>query len=191
MRQGRMLVATALLTVVTACGDDDGSTAAPPEATSAASTPPTTGALASPDTSAAPDPGTGRQTQHSSGAYDLRITDVRARERDGGTRVVVTFAGTGTPGWAARYVRRAVLEGSGEVAPLDGDTILRLDVSGTPTMPEQDDPIGTEAEGDVVDLLAIGAWEGYSQVFVGLAGQRVPFAVRALADPSRIVIDLG
>lgn len=183
VHQRHLLLAVAVLTVATACGDGSTATPAPP--------PRSTPSSSAPPSAPPPSPGTGLQTQDPSGPYDLVLTGVRASERAGGTRLVLTFDGSGMPGWAARYVRRAVLEGSGEVAPLDGEAILRFDVSGTPTLPERDDPVATKTGGDVVDLLAIGAWEGYSQVFVGLAGDRLPFRISTRTDPARMIVDLG
>ncbi|MEO9325785.1 hypothetical protein ABFT23_19995 [Nocardioides sp. C4-1] len=130
------------------------------------------------------------QEQKPSGPYDLVPRSVRAWPHDGGTRVVVAFDGEGGPGWVARYVDQAVLEGSGDVVDLDGDSILRLDVTGTPTLPFDDvRRTRTKVGGDVVDLHTVGAWEGVAQVFVGLDG-RPTFEVSSRRTPSRIVIDL-
>lgn len=138
-------------------------------------------------------PGDEVQVHRPSGAYDLVLEDVSAVRRAGHDRLVLRFAGTGRPGWAARFVDEAVLEGSGATVGLRGDTILRLDISGTPTRaPEDHDPPVRHALGGaVVDLHTVGAFEGMTQVFVGLRGGRAPFRVLTLAAPSRLVVDLG
>ncbi len=167
-----VLVALALLT---SCGGDAGDLA-----TSSTTSGPT-------DVS-----GEDLQTRRPSGPYDLVLGDVRVVGHDGHDRIVLRFAGTGRPGWAVRFVDEAVLEGSGEVVELEGDAILQLDISGTPTLtPNSSGPVRSELGGDVVDVHAVGAWEGVTQVFLGLRGGRTPFRVVALDAPSRLVVDLG
>ena len=118
------------------------------------------------------------------------LEDVRVGEHPGSDRVVLQLEGSGTPGWAVRYVQRAVLDGSGRVVRLDGDTILRLDVQGTPTTAENPGGARPTLAGDVVDLRVVGAYEGVTQVFVGLEGERTPFRVVLLSDPTRLVVDV-
>ncbi|MQW75070.1 hypothetical protein GHK92_04225 [Nocardioides sp. dk4132] len=138
-------------------------------------------------------PGDEVQVHRPRGAYDLVLEDVSAVRRAGHDRLVLRFAGTGRPGRAARFVDEAVLEGSGATVGLRGDTILRLDISGTPTrMPEDHDPpVRRALGGAVVDLHTVGAFEGMTQVFVGLRGGRAPFRAFTLRAPSRLVVDLG
>ena len=136
--------------------------------------------------------GTGLQEHKPSGPYDLVLEDVRVVDHDGHDRVVLRFAGSGRPGWAVRFVEEAVLEGSGDVVELEGDAILQLDISGTPTLtPNSSGPVRSELGGDVVDVHAVGAYEGITQVFVGLRGGPTAFRVSALTDPPRLLVDLG
>lgn len=136
-------------------------------------------------------PGADLQTHKPSGPYDLILEDASVVSHDGQDRIVLRFAGTGRPGWAVRFVDEAVLEGSGKEVELEGDAILQLDISGTPTQtPGSGGPVRNELGGDVVDLHAVGAYEGITQVFVGLRGGRTPFRVFALTGPSRLVVDL-
>ena len=108
-----------------------------------------------------------------------------------GDRIVLTFAGDGKPGWAVRYVDDAVVDGSGEVDDLDGDVVLQLDLSGTPTQASATiRPVRRSLAGDVVDLHALSAWEGVTQVFLGIDGGRTPFRVSALTTPTRLVVDV-
>lgn len=174
------MVVTVVLALVAACGGAEGtsSTAASP---SSAAPPPTPTATS----------GTELPEQPPAGADDLVLERVRATRHDGGDRIVLTFVGSGGPGWAVRYVDAARADGSGERVDLDGDTILQLDVSGTPTQVPAADPVRSVLGGDVVDVHAIGAWEGVTQVFVGLAGGERPVRVTRLDRPSRLVLDLG
>jgi hypothetical protein len=51
------------------------------------------------------------------------LVGVRVTEHEGFDRIVLEFTGTGVPGWAATYVDRAVLDGSGEAVTLGGGAI--------------------------------------------------------------------
>lgn len=156
------------------------------------------GEQASPEPAPAPAPSSAavepaaakRSAGAPSGPYDLVLTDVRATAYDGGDQVILTFTGQGRPGWAARYVDRAVVDGSGQVVDLAGDSILQLDVSGTPTRPHAE-PVPTSPAGGAADLHVVGTFEGVTQVFVGITGGSTPFRVRALDSPARLVVDLG
>lgn len=152
------------------------------------------------DTVSAPSPptsaGSGRASRPDrtdpSGPYDLVPQDLRVVERAAGDRVVLTFRGRGTVGWSARYVRQAVLDGSGRRVDLDADTVLSVAVFGTPTRPASwDREVPTSVGGAVTDVYVGAAWEGVTQVFLGLEGGRVPYRISTASRPSRLVIDLG
>jgi hypothetical protein len=183
----RAPLATAALTLalLTSCGADvsDAAHVAPDTA-------PSTDGTASPEAPPPGEPVPVDRTRERSGPYDLVLTDLTVRRRDGRDRVVLRFDGEGRPGWAARYVDEAVLDGSGEVVDLDGDAVLQLDVNGTPTRPGAPDVVSTALAGDVVDARTVGAWEGVTQVFLGIEGARHPFRTRVLADPTRLVVTL-
>ena len=200
------LLSAAVLVVVAACGTDGGQepTSADETRESATAEAPTSDAPTS--ETASDDPtddgpvfpeGTGRQTAENSGEWDLVLADVRVGEHDGYDRIVLEFTGTGTPGWTVNYVDEAVLDGSGKVVELAGDAVLDIYASGT-TYPEseQDSYNGPrqfqpESGGDVVDVYVAGTFEGYTQVLAGIAGDRAPFRVFALSDPSRLVVDIA
>ena len=199
------LLSAAVLLVVAACGTDGGqeptsaavtSESATAEAPTSAPTSETASADPTDDGPVFPE-GTGRQTAENSGEWDLVLADVRVGEHDGYDRIVLEFTGTGTPGWTVNYVDEAVLDGSGKVVDLAGDAFLDIYASGT-TYPEseQDSYNGPrqfqpESGGDVVDVYVAGTFEGYTQVLAGIAGDRAPFRVFALSDPSRLVVDIA
>jgi hypothetical protein len=198
----RALAAIFVLAAAAACGTGGGdatgvaaSSATTPsqEPTSnAATTPgddPTDGVPAFPGTTA-------DQTAENSGEWDLVLMDVRVAEHGSFDRVVLEFAGTGTPGWAVNYVAEAVLDGSGEAVTLDGDAILDIYASGTTWSGSEEDhysgPRRFEPEnGDAVTAVHVGGtFEGYTQVLVGIDGGPLPFRAFALTDPSRLVVDV-
>ena len=124
------------------------------------------------------------------------LTDVRVADHASFDRIVLEFTGTGIPGWTVNYVHEAVLDGSGEAVTLGGDAILDIYASGTTypgsegeyySGPRQFEP---ENGGDVDDVHVGGTFEGYTQVLAGIDGHPVPFRVFALADPSRLVVDV-
>ena len=200
------LLSAAVLLVVAACGTDGGQepTSADETRESATAEAPTSDAPTS--ETASDDPtddgpvfpeGTGRQTAENSGEWDLVLADVRVGEHDGYDRIVLEFTGTGTPGWTVNYVDEAVLDGSGKVVDLVGDVFLDIYASGT-TYPESEQnsyngprQFQPESGGDVVDVYVAGTFEGYTQVLAGIAGDRAPFRVFALSDPSRLVVDIA
>lgn len=137
---------------------------------------------------------TARQTKKNSGEWNLVLRDVRVAKHESFDRIVLEFTGTGIPGWAANYVDEAVLEGSGKAVTLGGDAILDIYASGTtwPAAgyyggPRQFEP---DKGGDVSDVYVGGTFEGYTQVLAGIDGDPAPFRVFALADPSRLVVDV-
>lgn len=133
------------------------------------------------------------QMAEPSGKWDLVLSDVRTGRQQGADRVVLDFTGTGAPGWAVEYVDEAVLEGSGDVVDVAGDTTLQISASGT-TYPGADGeqyrgPTRIRPEGrTVAEVYVVGTFEGYTQVFVGLDGDAAPFHVVALPDPARLVV---
>ncbi|MDO3396214.1 hypothetical protein QWJ41_10820 [Nocardioides sp. SOB44] len=129
-----------------------------------------------------------------SGPWDLVLSHVSLSRRRGGERIVLWLNGSGAPGWSVAYTDRPVLDGSGEAVDLPGEIFLDIYVSGT--VPAGDGYRGgrrvTAADpGRVSGLHVAGTFEGYTQVLAGIDGDRVPFRVRALRDPSRLVVDVG
>lgn len=134
------------------------------------------------------------------GAWDLVLRDVRVGEHKGFERFVAEFRGTGTPGWSIRYVTAPRAEGSGAKVDVYGDNFLAVSISGVtlregyPKVPE--DFFGghrhfAPPQGEVIeDVNVVGVFEGYEQLFLGLDGDKVPFRVFTLQNPSRLVVDV-
>lgn len=140
------------------------------------------------------------QPSENKGRWDLVLRDVRVSSHDGVDRVVVEFDGTGTPGWNAEYVKTPRADGSGEVVDVRGDNVLSVTISGVtfrrsyPTTPPDflrgPRHFAPEQSAYLADVNALGVFEGYSQLFLGIDGDRVPFRVSALDKPARLVIEL-
>ena len=78
---------------------------------------------------------------------------------------------------------------------LGGDAFLDVYASGTTwpaagyySGPQQFEP---ENGRHVDDVYVAGTFEGYTQVLAGIEGDRVPFRVFTLSDPSRLVVDVA
>lgn len=211
-----LLTIAAVVPLLAACGSDGGdatSTPAASETTITQKSPseaPVTEGAPTTDTPPADTPtadtptgggpafpeGTAGRTAENKGRWDLVLVDVRVAEHDSFDRIVLEFTGTGVPGWSVNYVDEAVLDGSGETVPLDGDAILDIYASGT-TYPETPGMyysgprrFAPRNGGDVNDVRVVGTFEGYTQLLAGIDGARAPFRVLALTDPSRLVVDV-
>jgi len=144
--------------------------------------------------------GTREQYVPSKGSRDLVLLDIRVAEHDGFDRVVLDFRGSGTPGWNVKYENVPRADGSGKRVDVRGDSFLTVFVDGTTgdAYPEKSPmdlfdgpPHFAPADGGIVhDVNYLGVWEGGASVFLGLDGDRTPFRVFPLRDPSRLVIDL-
>lgn len=195
-----LLSTAAVLALLASCGTDRGAEPTTATGRTTASQKPSPAAPTTPaeDPAKAGPPfadDTAPQTAKNSGQWDLVFTDIRVGEHNGFDRIVLEFTGTGSPGWAVNYVDKAALDGSGEVVPLGGGAFLDIYASGT-TYPDPDGnyysgPRQFEPpEGRIDDVYVAGTFEGYTQVLVGIDGDRVPFRVFALAGPSRLVVDV-
>jgi hypothetical protein len=196
---------TALLSTITAvsllagCQDDgSGGPDAAPATNVTSSSPAPTSTTPATGTEPADAPAfagsTKRQSAPGSGGSELVLVDVRAAEAEGYDRIVLEFSGRGTPGWVVNYVDEPVLDGSGEAVALDGAAALDIYASGT-TWPAPDYYTGPtqfqpEHGGDIDDIYVGGTFEGYTQVLAGIDGDRVPFRVRTLSAPARLVVDV-
>ena len=116
---------------------------------------------------------------------DLFPTGARVASHDGYERVVVDFDGTGTPGWSVQYVEEAIADDSGRVVDLDGERILRIDVSGvTVPLADGEPDVSQVASGHydvgqaelVQDVYVSGTFEGWSGALIGL-DEQAPFRV--------------
>lgn len=200
MRRGTttLLSTAAVGTLLVACGTGADPTSGPTTSQEPTADAPTTDTPAEDPAGGGPafPESTAGQTAANSGEWDLVLVDVRVGEHESFDRIVLEFTGTGTPGWAVSYVDEAVLDGSGEAVPLGGDATLDIYASGTTYPGSEADHYGgpTQFEpvnGDVDDVYVGGTFEGYTQVLAGIDGDRVPFRVFALTDPSRLVVDVS
>jgi hypothetical protein len=198
------LVLVVALLALTACSDDDdddsaatsssssstSSTSAPDGSASTTTTGPRESPIATPSEapkSAAPTGGT------------ALLTDVRVARHNGFDRIVLEFQGD-PPGYTVEYTNPPITEdASGEEVELEGSAFLRIrmepasgvEISGeqprqTYTGPSRFKPADAAV---VEEVVRTGDFEAVLSWVAGL-DRRVPFALAALRQPGRLVIDV-
>ena len=124
-------------------------------------------------------------------AKALALTGIRAARHEGFTRVVLEFAGKGTPGvWSAAWTDEAVEQGRGLPIQVEGEAVLDLVIDGTPmTATESPYPGGTHTRAGDLDVVSDGTFEDNTHVVIGAPTSR-QFQIGFLSDPVRMVIDI-
>ena len=124
-------------------------------------------------------------------AKALALTGIRAARHEGFTRVVLEFAGKGTPGvWSAAWADEAVEQGRGLPIQVEGQAVLDLVIDGTPmTATENPYPSGTHTRAGDLDVVSDGTFEDNTHVVIGAPATR-QFQIGFLSDPVRMVIDI-
>ena len=121
----------------------------------------------------------------------LALTGIRAATHEGFTRVVLEFAGKGTPGvWSAAWTDEAVEQGRGLPIQVEGQAALDLVIDGTPmTATENPYPSGMHTRAGDLDVVSDGTFEDNTHVVIGAPAPR-QFQIGFLSDPVRMVIDV-
>ena len=121
----------------------------------------------------------------------LVLTGIRAATHEGFTRVVLEFAGKGTPGvWSAAWTDEAVEQGRGLPIQVEGQAVLDLVIDGTPmTATENPYPSGMHTRAGDLDVVSDGTFEDNTHVVIGAPAAR-QFQIGFLSDPVRMVIDV-
>lgn len=127
----------------------------------------------------------------------LSVVAVRVAHQPGFDRVVFELAGKpGEPGWRVEYVEDPSSQGSGEPVEVRGTAVLAVTISGTgypmDTGVEEfsGEPVLPPGLRAVQDVELGAVFEGDYEAFVGVSEQ-APFRVFRLADPARVVVDVG
>ncbi|NHA69381.1 AMIN-like domain-containing (lipo)protein [Phycicoccus flavus] len=121
----------------------------------------------------------------------------RVGRHAGYDRVVYEFTGTGTPTYRVRYVDEPKDDVSGDPVDVPGDSYLSVGLTTVETPGGDDapprDPSPRSLEGTVVTYAPAiwGGFEGRGDGFIGLRGERRPFRVTTLSDPTRLVVDIA
>ncbi|CAM4455966.1 hypothetical protein NONI108955_30165 [Nocardia ninae] len=190
MRNRMVLTIVAVTALLAGCGDDAGTTAN----TTTPSTS-TTGTLAEAPT--APRDTTPKRGT-ASGDAGLTVTGIRIGHQPGFDRVVYDLGGNGTPGWIVQYTDRAVQDGSGKPIEVAGKSILEVQILGSAypfdsaeTPYAGPDPATEPSAPGIAGVYRTTVFEGTTQSFIGINGDRPGFAVTTLTNPTRLVIDVA
>ena len=121
----------------------------------------------------------------------LALTGIRAATHEGFTRVVLEFAGKGTPGVrSAAWTDEAVEQGRGLPIQVEGQSVLDLVIDGTPmTATENPYPSGMHTRAGDLDVVSDGTFEDNTHVVIGAPAAR-QFQIGFLSNPVRMVIDI-
>lgn len=205
------VVPLSAVVLLTGCGGGDDAREAGSSATATATTS-TTAPTSSASASAAPtgsDPEGGGGAQASpfptgtdpvtaeagAGEGPTVVTALRVGDQQGFDRVVFEVSGSATPGWDVAYTDRPTQEGTGTAVEMPGTTFLRITLTGmtnpyeAPQVTEVARGVYPGQGGPVQAVYFDSTLEGQAVAYVGLAADR-PFRVSALADPTRVVVDV-
>jgi len=124
------------------------------------------------------------------------IGGVRVGGHPGYDRVVWEFPGSGRPSLQVKYVDQPIEDGSGDVVDVRGDAFLEVFVSSVGIPPANaprpgSAPAASLAGTVIADALPVyGGFEAVGQTFVGVRGDKRPFRVTLLRNPTRVVVDI-
>lgn len=124
----------------------------------------------------------------------LVFHDLRVAEHGDFYRVVVEFAGQGSPGWNVTWADKPIEQGRGRELPVEGSSYLDISISGTamPTGSGQQDLYYSGTPSLTVgplDAYEDGTFEDLTHLVIGMDKVR-EFQVGSLSDPVRVVIDV-
>ncbi|MFE3543579.1 hypothetical protein ACFXK0_11450 [Nocardia sp. NPDC059177] len=187
---GVFVLAAAIAVTLSGCGTED-----TPAATTASPTSTTSTFV---DRTGEVPTDAGPKSGAASPGAALTVTDIRIVREQGFDRVVYTLGGSGTPGWQVGYTDRAVQDGSGRSVEVAGESILEVRILGSAypfdsVVPPYagPDPVTDPAAPGITGVYKSLVYEGVTQSFIGVGAARPPFAVTALADPPRVVVDIA
>jgi hypothetical protein len=122
-------------------------------------------------------------------------TDVRVGHHTGYDRVVFQFSEPGEPSYRVQYTDDPRSQGSGDPVKVTGDAVLEVTITSvgvpegtaapTPTTPATTGTVFAQVEG------IWGGFEGYGESFLGITGEKRPFKVALLQNPTRLVVDVA
>lgn len=190
------LVALGVVGFAAACGDDEPTPATVVDSpgTSAAERTTTAAPQEAPDAPADAAP----KRAQASGDAALTVTDISVGHHEGFDRVVYELGGTGAPGWDVEYVDRAVQDGSGTAIDVAGQSVLEVRITGSVYPFDSGvepysgpDPVIEPSAPAVAGVYRTIVFEGVTQSFIGVNGERPAFSVSTLSNPTRLVIDIA
>jgi hypothetical protein len=185
---------------------DDGGSAAPSPSPSATTSSPTASTSPSGSPSASPS-----ETPDLAGFATDDVTEggfpelgdqigvgnaVRVGHHEGYDRITWQFSEPGSPSYEVKYVDEPRSQGSGDPVQVAGDAYLSVTITSV-GVPEPGSPEPTLPAADLTPTVFAqvgdiwGGFEGYGETFVGVKGEKRPFKVTVLQNPTRLVVDVA
>ena len=144
--------------------------------------------------------GGGRRTQDQAArsrcGCDL-VDNITVSNQGDHDEAIFEFTGTSIPGWAVQFVAHAVLNGTRDMLPIPGQSILEVLIFEAPgpfTAPKTytGPPVVSNPDSSQIIMVQYATYgKGVTQAFIGLNGVQPAFSVSALTDPTRIVVDVA
>lgn len=128
---------------------------------------------------------------------ELLLHTLRVGSHEDFDRVVFEHAGDGMPAWRVEYVERPTQPGSGGTVDMPGSAFIAVHAQGLRPGNAGEDAghrVGARdwsgASSIIRSTYSTVVFEGASTYYIGLDRER-PFEVRALEDPTRLVVDVA
>ena len=131
------------------------------------------------------------------GAVAISLTNITVSNQGDHDEAVFEFTGNSIPGWAVQFVAHAVPNGTRDMLPIPGQSILEVLILETPgpfTAPKTytGPPVVSNPDSSQINMVQYATYgKGVTQAFIGLNGVQPAFSVSALTDPTRIVVDVA
>jgi hypothetical protein len=121
------------------------------------------------------------------------LTAVDLAAAGGRDEIVFTVQGDGAVGWSLRVVSEVVPYGGATIAPVAGESIVQVDLSGVTSLGEQPRQHVDPDLGSVVEVVELPALDSIVQSFIGLRADAGAVEVdeRAVDGGMQLVVSIG
>lgn len=131
------------------------------------------------------------------GAVAISLSSITVNSQVDRDEAIFEFTGTSIPGWAVQSVGEAVQNGTHDILPIPGRSILEVLIFEAPspfTAAETytGPPVVSNPDGSQIIMVQYATYgKGVTQAFIGLNAPQPAFSVSALTNPTRIVVDVA
>ena len=131
------------------------------------------------------------------GAVAISLSSITVSRQGDHDEAIFEFTGTSIPGWAVQSVAAAVQNGTHDILPIPGQSILEVLIFEAPgpftaSKTYTGPPVVSNPDSSQITMVQYATYgKGVTQAFIGLNSVQPAFAVSALTDPTRIVVDVA
>ncbi|MBN9644070.1 hypothetical protein ACFSSC_02075 [Corynebacterium mendelii] len=135
------------------------------------------------------------KTRRQNEPADLMVDNIRVGDHPTFERVVFDLTGYGKPSWFITYTDAPSYPGSGHPVQITGDSFLDVNIDGIAftlrdDMVPQDFSTRQLPDSIITEIADTGIFEGRHSFVIGITGDRRPYSVDLLDNPTRLVIDV-